>query len=622
MDIVKKINLDFSTPMPPEIIRVRRGDTARILEIHLFNGGLALNISAGATATLAVTKPSGVKLKKTITTERENNVISIALTSEMTNELGRCPATLEVTDNLTAASNVFTVLVEDNPAYEAAESGSAVLQEKTVEATHYERIVTPDPGYDGLSKVTVEAIPTVSRATPTVTIDQSTGKITAQSVQSAGYVNAGTQTKTLQLPTAPGQTVTAGATKKLIAAAGTYATGDIYVAADSSPTFITQPEKTVNVTSDANGNISPAYVVADSPYDALGRVNLSFSGGSLNASKIKKGEKILGVTGTYEGSGGGSSIGTVPVTILDTDALVGTVIATYTALDSGGNPFVTSATVIKSDWNSGEPIHVVKGTVLTIESGNETHEMDFDGDAGFAHVSVTDGVLICHVGDVACSITPAQVERASEESGNSIIVGKWTFHSSITQYPPESGFDVNFKCEDGTECNRIATSVANGTWQMVYFDAADGAVFDAVLDGQFDDASVQTIDFGTEPQTIPAEFAEWLAANADYKASGGGSAIETYRLTLNNVQSLTGDTVCIPYVNDNGELAYLNGYETLGGYEGVTLNVPQNAILYIKTTSLPIVCWDGEFEDINKEMYERDGAKWYRMIMDTEIGVG
>jgi hypothetical protein len=339
MDIVKKINLDFSTPMPPEIIRVRRGDTARILEVHLFNGGLALNISAGATATLAVTKPSGVKLKKTITTEREDNVVSIALTSEMTNELGRCPATLAVTDNLTAAANVFTVIVEDNPAYEAAESGSAVLQEKTVEATHYERIVTPDPGYDGLSKVTVEAIPTVSRATPTVTIDQSTGKITAQSVQSAGYVNAGTQTKTLQLPTVAGQTVTPGITKRLIAAAGTYATGDVYVS-------------------------------------------------------------------------------------------------------------------------------------------------------------------------------------AADASGNSIIVGKWVFHNVVTQHPPETGFDVNFKCADNTEVNRIATSVENGTWQMVFWDAADGAMFDAVVNGQFRNVAYQTIDFGAEPQIIPTAFATWLAANADYVGSG------------------------------------------------------------------------------------------------------
>ena len=340
MDIVKKINLDFSTPMPPEIIRVRRGDTARILEFHLFNGGLALNISAGATATLAVTKPSGVKLKKTITTEREDNVVSVALTSEMTNELGRCPATLEVTDNLTAASNVFTVLVEDNPAYEAAESGSTVLQEKTVEATHYERIVTPDPGYDGLSKVTVEAIPTVSRATPTVTIDQSTGKITAQSVQGEGYVTAGTKTGTLQLPTVEGQIVKPGTAKRLIAAAGTYATGDVYVS-------------------------------------------------------------------------------------------------------------------------------------------------------------------------------------AADASGNSIIVGKWTFHNVITQYPPETGFDVNFKCADNTEVNRIVTSVANGTWQMVFWDADDGAMFDAVVDGQFRNVAYQTIDFGAEPQIIPTAFATWLAANADYEGSGG-----------------------------------------------------------------------------------------------------
>lgn len=199
-----------------------------------------------------------------------------------------------------------------------------------------------------------------------------------------------------------------------------------------------QAEKNVTITSNAGGVIVPSVILPDGDHSAMERVNLDFEGGSIDASKIKKGAKILGVTGTYEAS------------------------------------------------------------------------------------------------------------------GNSIIVGKWIFHNVVTQYPPDTGFDVNFKCADNTECNRIVTAEGNGTWQMVFWDADDGAMFDAVVDGQFRNVAYQTIDFGAEPQIIPTEFATWLAANADYKSgedistelaeqktlisdiktalenkAGGGSGIET-----------------------------------------------------------------------------------------------
>lgn len=82
-----------------------------------------------------------------------------------------------------------------------AGSGEApVLQSKTVTPSTSEQTVTPDAGYDGLSEVLVEAMPTAEQATPGISVNTATGLITATSNQSAGYVPEGVKKTELQLP--------------------------------------------------------------------------------------------------------------------------------------------------------------------------------------------------------------------------------------------------------------------------------------------------------------------------------------------------------------------------------------------------------------------------------------
>lgn len=112
------------------------------------------------------------------------------------------------------------------------EASDPVLQEKTVSPATSAQSVTPDSGYDGLSKVTVNAMPTATQATPSITVS-SGGLITAKADQTAGYVASGTKQATKQLTTQGAQTITPGTSDKTIAS-GCYLTGTQTIKGDSN----------------------------------------------------------------------------------------------------------------------------------------------------------------------------------------------------------------------------------------------------------------------------------------------------------------------------------------------------------------------------------------------------
>lgn len=138
-----------------------------------------------------------------------------------------------------------------------ATASTPTLQSKTVTPSTSQQTITPDNSYDGLSSVTVEAMPSGTLNAPTV---NSSGLITAQ-IGTSGYLASGTKT-TKQLTTQTAQTITPGTADQTIAS-GKYLTG------------------VQTIKGDAN----------------------------LVAGNIKKGVSIFGVAGSYSesGSSGGSS---------------------------------------------------------------------------------------------------------------------------------------------------------------------------------------------------------------------------------------------------------------------------------------------------------------------------
>ena len=176
-------------------------------------------------------------------------------------------------DLVNIANSVRTKLGVTNPYYVSDLSGAIdsisagstpTLQEKTVTPSTSMQSITADNGYDGLSKVTVNAMPTATQATPSINVS-SAGVITTSATQSAGYVAAGTKSATKQLTTQAAKTITPSTANQTAVASGRYTTD------------------AVTVKGDAN----------------------------LVAGNIKSGTTIFGVTGTYEGSGGGTQSYTI-----------------------------------------------------------------------------------------------------------------------------------------------------------------------------------------------------------------------------------------------------------------------------------------------------------------------
>lgn len=157
------------------------------------------------------------------------------------------------------------------------------LQSKTVSPLTSSQTVKPDSGYNGLSQVTVNAMPTATQATPSISVS-SAGLITASATQTAGYVSAGTKSKTYQL--------TARSSGSLTASGLTVTAPAGYYHANATKTL-----------TDAN----------------------------LTADKIRKGYSIFGVAGSYEGSGGFAiNLPTRTVTVVDNDGAGDIVMTTLT----------------------------------------------------------------------------------------------------------------------------------------------------------------------------------------------------------------------------------------------------------------------------------------------------
>jgi len=262
--------------------------------------------------------------QEVVTLVGENNIFSpdatsikVVVSNPVIEYVAPQPLTLAEGSNTVSATNLSVSSVPLELNYISKSSSSTpTLQSKTVSPSTSQQTVTADSGYDGLSNVTVSAMPSGTATTPATTITAnptisvSSGGIITASVSgsksvtptvSAGYVSSGTAgtvtvsgSNTQQLTTQAAQTIHPSATDQTIAS-GKYLTG-------------AQTVKGVLLTNLSAGNIKKNVVVkvGDSTDD----------------------DCVTSVTGTYEGGGGVASVPESDVNFYDYD---GTCVEAYSA---------------------------------------------------------------------------------------------------------------------------------------------------------------------------------------------------------------------------------------------------------------------------------------------------
>lgn len=154
-------------------------------------------------------------------------------------------------------------------------------------------VVTVPAGY--YAEQETKSVATASHPNPSVSVDTTTGLITASHTQSAGYVNADTSTDTLQLSVQAAATITPNDTNQTAVASNKYTLGAVTVSAvptetktiTSNGTFTPTSGRylssvTVDIASDINNQnktVSPTtseqLINADTGYSGLGTVTVT-----------------------------------------------------------------------------------------------------------------------------------------------------------------------------------------------------------------------------------------------------------------------------------------------------------------------------------------------------------
>lgn len=253
-----------------------------------------------------------------------------------------------------------------------AGDGTPTLQTKTVTPTTSQQSVTPDTGYDGLSSVTVEAMPSGSMGTPTATkgsVSNHSVSVTPSVTNTAGYITGGTVN---------GTAVTVSASE-LVSGSETKTTNGTYDVTNLSELVVDVPPTTPTLQSKtATPTESQQTITADSGYDGLSSVTVNAVSSTYVGSDITRrsgtdltasGATVTVPAGYYSAqaskavaSGSAGTPSASKGTVSNHSVTVTPSVTNTTGYITGGTKTGTAVTVSASELVSGSQTISANGT--------------------------------------------------------------------------------------------------------------------------------------------------------------------------------------------------------------------------------------------------------------------
>ena len=442
-----------------------------------------------------------------------------------------------------------------------AGGSSANLQSKTVSPSVGQVIVTPDSNYDGLSQVTVEAIPndfigsnvprktsadlvvagaivtapagyyeiaanksvtTAEQATPTISVNSSNGLITSTVTQSTGYVNGSTKSATLQLSTQAAKTITPSTAIQTAVTSGKYTTGVVKVSPIPSEYIV--PTGTVTISSNSIGVDVTQYAAAD--------VSVAAPTPNLENKTVTPSEskQTISASSSYDG------LGTVTINAI-TATYVGTGVARKTSSDM-----------------------TMSGATVTAPAGYY---------ASAASKTITSMTLPTTVSTTSSGTTKATVSRSTSDQYINIPTG---YNGTAANYkisavangsatPTATLGATSAELATGTNTLTLTKTISNTPVVSAgYVSAGTAGNTKVILTASVTTKAAATITPGTSNQTIAAGTyltgAQTIAGDADLVASNIINGVQIFGVTGNVVLQnyYTGSSTPSSSLGSNGDI--------------------------------------------------------------------
>ena len=435
--------------------------------------------------------------------------------------------------------------------------GSPTLQAKTATPTTSQQVIEPDSGYDGLSSVTVDAMPTGSAATPATSVTAnptisvgSDGLITAtvsatKSVTptvSAGYVSSGTA-GTVTVSGSATEQMTLRSSTDLTASGATVTAPAGYYASSASKSVSSGTEGTPTAT---KGSVSNhAISVTPSVTNAAGYI----AGGTHSGTAVSVAASEL-VSGTVTISGSGT-----------TDV---TNYATASVATGGATASATKGSV------SNHSISVTPSVTRT--AGWVTA-----GSANGTAVTVSASELVS--GNKAITSNGTNIDVANYSTVSVDVSGNGY---TLTTIVPQQTVTPN-SSRQATLSNFAAAGLVEGESYLVTLDGTEYIETCGVLWSNNYVIGDQAIIFGTSDIQLPFAI-DWVSASDNVLVTLDTSQ---HTVKVEHIELGSGATVLTTKtITANG--TYTASTDSADGYSSVTVSVPSGSpSLQAKTNISP-----------------------------------